>query len=482
MSCFSRLVSHSGLIIRQFFKVSVCLLSLFVALPVLADSQRFIDYEYDGAGNLISVSSNRNLGPPDVTNLSPAFINKESFGTITATGTNLSKATVSTSVLGVTVISVVNISETEIEFSLSASAEAEIGDAAIEFTTRLGTDTEMVAVAERTPIISTEPNPILLSTGDQNITVKMSFDEAFETDQIYDVQITDQSIATVSQAQITLLAGETEVSVSVSAQTIGSTTLEINQLSNFLALGIPVIVIDEQLPDGSYSAYTKPVGVGVYIEQAANTSGPFVTRLVGVGAYIEQAANTSGPFVTRPVGVAAYIEQGANTSGPFVTRPVGVGAYIEQAANTSGPFVTRPVGVGAYIEQAANTSGPFVTRPVGVGAYIEQAYSTTGPFVAATVGSTYGTAADQVTPPSISQGSAVVLTIDGLELDEVTAISFIPSTGIVQTGALTVSPDGLQITVPINVSASATTGHHTILFTTITGDKVYTDGYFNIAN
>ena len=398
MSCFARLVSHSGLIIRQFLKVPVCLLSLFVVLPVLADSQRFIDYQYDGAGNIISVSSNRNLGPPDVTNLSPAFINKESFGTITATGINLAKATVSTSALGVTVISVSNISETEIEFTLSASTEAEIGDAAVEFTTRLGSDTEMVAVAERTPIISTEPNPILLLAGDQNIVVKMSFDEGFETDQIYDVQITDQSIATVSQSQITLLAGETEVSVSVSAQTIGSTTLEINQLSNFLALGIPVIVIDEQLPDGSYSAYTKPVGVGV------------------------------------------------------------------------------------YIEQAANTSGPFVTRPVGVGAYIEQASSTTGPFVAATVGSTYGTAADQVTPPSISQGSTVVLTIDGLELDEVTAISFIPSTGIVQTGTLTVSPDGLQITVPIDVSASATTGHHTVLFTTVTGDKVFTDGYFNITN
>lgn len=420
-----------------------------------------MDYQYDGAGNIISVRTNRNLGPPDVTNLSPAFIHKESFANITATGINLNKTTVSVSALGLTLINVSNISGTEIEFTLFADDTAVIGAASVEFTTRLGSDAETLTVAERTPIISTQPNPILLSSTDQNVLVKMAFDQAFETDQIYDVLISDQTIATVSVSQITLVAGDTEVSVSVSAQGVGSTTLEINQLSNFLALGIPVIVVDEQLPDGNYSAYSKPVGVG---------------------AYIEQAASTTGPFVTRPVGVATYIEQAANTNGPFVTRPVGVGAYIEQAANTSGPFVTRPVGVAAYIEQAANTNGPFVTRPVGVGAYIEQAATTTGPFVAAMVGSTYGTIVDQVTPQSISQSSSIVLTINGLELDAISALSFIPTDGITQSGPLTVSGDGLQITVPIDVSAAATTGHHSILFTTVTGDKVYTNGYFNITN
>jgi hypothetical protein len=68
------------------------LLLLVLALTpfaVSADTQRILDYQYDAAGNMLSVRANRNLGPPDVTLLSPAFAHKENFAQITATGSNL---------------------------------------------------------------------------------------------------------------------------------------------------------------------------------------------------------------------------------------------------------------------------------------------------------------------------------------------------------------------------------------------------------
>lgn len=444
-----------------FLSVAVFLIVVPYSTDSFADSQRFLDYEYDFAGNIISIQSDINIGPPDVTNLSPVFVNKERAATIRATGVNLSRADVTSLTPGVTVVSVFYVSSTELEFTVYADVSAAIGSASIQFSTRLGSDVESLIVAERTPVISTEPNPILLSPTSQDVIVKLEFDMPFETDQTYDVQITDPTVASVSESQITLVAGETETSVTISALSIGSTTLEINQLTNFVALGIPVIVVDDELPAGDYAAYSKAVGVAVYIEQPASTTGPFVAKPVGVGAYIEQPANTTGPFVARPVGVAAYIEQATSTPGPFVSLPVGVGAFIEQPASTTGPFVASPVGVAAYIEQPASTTGPFVSQNVG---------------------SSYGMVADQVTPQSVAVGSSVNLVVDGLELDTVSDVGFLPSDGITQAGGLTVNPSGTQLTIPVDISVGASTGIRSIVFTTPSGDLVFGGGHFEIAN
>jgi hypothetical protein len=302
---------------------------------------------------------------------------------------------------------------------LFADTSAQTGLAPITFTTRLGNDSENLAVTERTPVVSTDPNPIILAPDNQTITVKLTFDQPFATDQIYDIKTTDESIASVSTQQVTLLAGKTQVSISIAGLTAGFTTLEINQLSNFLALGIPVVVSDQSLPAGIYTQYTDPVGVSVFIKQALDTNGP------------------------------------------FVTRPVGVAIFIDQAPNTSGPFVTLPVGVATFIDQAPNTNGPFVTPLVG---------------------STFGTVVDQVTPPSVARPSSAILTIDGLDLDAVIAVSFSPADGITQTGVITSNPEGTQITINIDIASNASVNSRTIIFTTDTGDQVFTEGAFDISN
>lgn len=398
----------------------VCLIGLCFSSQVFADTQQVVDYQYDSAGNIIGVRVGQNLAPPDVTDLSPPFINRESFAFVTATGINLTKATVTLNAIGVTLIDVTNVSETEIRFTLFADNTATIGNVPVTFTTRLGTDVENVVVAERTPIVSTDPNPIILMPNSEVVDVHLSFDQPFATDQTFDIAITDETVATVSDQTVTLAAGETEVSTTITGLVVGSTTLEINQLSNFLALGIPVIVNNDQLPTGNYAFYATSISVSAYIPPSLNTNGIFATQ--------------------RPLGVAIYTEPTLNTTGVFATQ--------------------RPVGVAAYLQPSLNTTGLFATQTP--------------------LGTTLGTTINQVTPATVSRGTSEILILDGFELNSVTTISFNPGDGITQTAAFSVTPDGSQMTIPISVTPDASTGVRAVELTTTNGTQLNLDGVFTI--
>lgn len=410
--------SREGLISKIAFLI--CLIGISCSSQVIADTQQIVDYQFDSAGNIIGVRAGQNLAPPEVTNLSPPFVNKENFAFVTATGTNLYQATVSLNTAGVTLVDVTNVSDSELKFTLFADDTAITGNVPVTFTTRLGSDVENLAVAERTPVVSTNPNPIILSPNSQTVDVLLTFDQPFAADQVFDVAITDETIASISNQQVTLLTGETEVSTTVTGLVAGSTTLEINQLSNFLALGIPVVVTEDKLPAGNYSFYSKPIAVTAYTEPALNTTGVFVTQ--------------------RPLGVAAYIEPSINVNGIFATQ--------------------RPLGVSTYIQPSINVNGIFATQ--------------------VPLATTYGTNIEQTSPAIVNRNTSATLTIDGIELDSVSAVSFSPSDGITQTAAFTVTPDGLQMTVSINISGTASTGARAVILTTPAGDQLFSKGIFNV--
>lgn len=391
-------------------KWAAFILATLLSLPIFADSQRIIDYQYDGAGNIIGIRSGRNLDPPDVTQLNPAFVNQGSSIFIEATGVNLFRADVTTAATGISVSNVFS-TETKITFILSANETAAFGLAPLTFTTRLGSDTENITVAERTPVISTEPNPIVLAPDAPPVLVKLVFDQPFITAQTYDLAIRDTTVASVSETFITLPAGSTEVSVTVSALTVGTTALEINQLADFIALAIPVIVNDDQLPAGTFAFYAKPVGV------------------------------------------AAFIDQDVQTNGIFTTQPVGVAAFIEQQVQANGIFTSQPVGIAAFIAQDVQVNGIFVTQPVGA---------------------SLGTVVDQISPQTVSPDTVLTLTLTGFELNTVTAVSFIPADGVTITGGLTVSPDGRQLGIPIDIDATAPLGARVISLTTPSGEVLVT--------
>lgn len=131
---------------RCFF---TCGLMIFVATAT-ADSQRVIDYRYDGAGNIISIQSGRNLGVPEITGLNPPSIKQGCDNTITTTGLNLLHPTVSATDNNLSISNIINLSETAVQFQLSAGAETVVGETPLTFTTRLGSDTANITVQENT--------------------------------------------------------------------------------------------------------------------------------------------------------------------------------------------------------------------------------------------------------------------------------------------------------------------------------------------
>jgi hypothetical protein len=384
----------------------VWVLLVLVSTGAYADAQRITAYDYDDAGNIIGIRTVQNTGPPDVISLQPAFININNSRIITATGFNLNQATVSTAAPGLTITNV-TASANQITFTLRADELAFVGPATLNFTTRLGTDQELFIIAEKTPVISTDPNPIVLAPDNQAVEVSLIFDKPFEVDQVYDLAITATSVASVLEQTVTLLAGEREVSVQITGHAPGSTTLAINQLSNYLALGIPVIVTDLQLPAGNYT------------------------------------------FNAKPVGVAAFVAQDISSDSLFITRSVGVVSFIDQAINSNSTFLTPSIGVVTFIAPDAAIDGIFVNQPAGV---------------------LLGIVADQISPSSVSPGTSLTLTLSGFELDAVAAASFIPAEGITITGGLSVAPDGRQLAIPISIDLTAPLGARVISLTTSQGE------------
>ena len=404
------------------------LFSATISMPANAESQRFIDYDYDGAGNIISVRSGLNLGPPDVTHLSPAFIHKESFAFVSASGVNLLKATVATTTPGLNIVDVKNISATEIFVALFAESSAIIGPGSLTFSTRLGSDSEIIAIADRTPVISTDPNPILLLPDNQSRAVKLLFDRPFASDQVFDVLIQDTTLASISEQSITLLTGEREVSINVSGTRVGSTSLEINQLSNFLALAIPVIVSDPfQIPPGNFYISSKPLGVTV-------------------SRFDLPAGNNT--IRSKPLRVLRNSFDLPSGNNKVISKPFRVLRNSFDLPSGNNKIISKPFRVLRNSFDLPTGQNRIISEALGV---------------------TVEPVADQMTPTQVFTGTSNTLTITGSALDSVTAVSFEPGSGIIQIASFSVDPGGTSLTIFIDVAANAAAGLRQIILTTPNG-------------
>lgn len=215
--------------------------------PSLADTQRIVDYTYDGAGNITSIRSNR-TGPPVITALQPDFIHKERITSFTVTGVDLLGTVVTTTTSGLDILNINNISATQVEFTLEANNAAVVGSGALSFSTHLGSDTEAIAIIDRLPAITFEPKPVLLTPDGQEVEVKLFFDQPFSTDQVYDLVMQDSSIASVSPQSIALVAGSTSVTIITAGINNGSTRLEINHPSGVQITILDIIITDDTTP------------------------------------------------------------------------------------------------------------------------------------------------------------------------------------------------------------------------------------------
>ena len=155
----------------------------------------------------------------------------------------------------------------------------------------------------------------------------------------------------------------------------------------------------------------------------------------------------------------------------FAAQPLGVVVNFQGSYPSNSVFVTPPLGVVVNFQGSYPSNSLFASSPLGVVVNLQGSYPSNSLFNTPLVGVAYGTVVTQISPVTVTRNSTVNLVLQGYELSSVTAVSFIPGTGITQTGAFTVTPDGTELTLPIAITADAPTGARVIRLTTPQGNS-----------
>jgi hypothetical protein len=507
-----RQVSASSVLPRIAALICAWLLALNVLIPSAhAQTMRIVEYDYDAAGNIIAIRSARNFASPVVSSLSPAFINQDATIIVLVSGQDLGFSDVTTSVPGLTIVNVIELSEQSLQLIISSAGGTPIGAAPLLFTTALGSTSADLAVVTRLPIVATLPNPIALAPDGIARAVTLTFDQPFPGAQVYDISMGNPATASVGVTQATLPAGAIELTLMLTGHADGATTLDVQQLASFFAISLPVLVTSNAgLPPGLQQIGALAVGVRISLapESFAGVADA-VSAPVGVKASITPVAPPTNQLAVAPgVGVAVSAPPvapptnqlsvapgvGVAVSAPPVAPPTnqlsvspGVGVAVSAppvAPPTNQLSVAPGVGVAVSAPPVAPPTNQLSVAP-GVGVALspppvappadQLALAVPAP------GVVYGLGVSTVTPSAVTPGTSVSLVLSGGDLNTVSAVSF-NGTGINVSGALSVTPDGRQLTVPITVDPGLANSTRHITLTTPGGAAVFNTAVVNVSN
>jgi hypothetical protein len=377
-----------------------------------AATERVVEFEYDGAGNIVRIITREQSDPPVISPLNPSFINQGQSRTITVNGSNLLGVEVSTDAPGLSIVAV-DADESGISFQLTADSQAAIGNAIIRFTNGIGEVEQSIFVAEAGPVISTSPNPMTIGLSPPTNTVTLNFSEPRPENETYTLTTSNNSVADTVASSFTILAGQSQVDIALDGVAFGSTNLNIELTAKFFAYSFPVFVgksyaeLAAEFPD-MLQRNLFAASVGVVLQDGTQFAPGTVSQVVGV-----EVGRLSG-ITLDPVGVF----YGDGLVGSLTARPVGVN--VSDAVD-------------------------LVYSPI--------------------VGAVYGTLIDALQPTMVAIDSTVDSTVDltvtGLNLNEVIDFTFTPDADITLEG-FTVNPEGTQLTLTLTIDSLATLGQRTV--------------------
>ena len=202
-------------------------------------------------------------------------------------------------------------------------------------------------------------------------------------------------------------------------------------LGDGLAGEPPFVVIDKALFD-----HAGQVG-GVH---GLETVAAGVVAGARVVSMMTSAGETSlAPTVANTVTLTSTP---GSEYGPLTSPIVGL---VKEILATSPPAVSTSVAtpiVGVVLEAVS-----VAPTPVNMNVFQPSPL----------VGILYGSAAFDLAPEGLLAGNSGVLTVTGIGLNAVTSATVNPATGIT-IGAIQASPDGTQLTIPVDVAANASVG------------------------
>jgi len=163
-----------------------------------------------------------------------------------------------------------------------------------------------------------------------------------------------------------------------------------------------------------------PDGLTFGASPTVNADG---TRLTAVVNIASSAAPGARVIVANAPGSSS---DPAPTSANTFTVATGMGS-------TYSPVVSPALGVVKQESAPANPAQSTMSRPLGVA---------------------YGSVGTGISPQARAIGESFTLTVQGLGLQGVTAVSIAPATGI-SLGTPTIAADGQSLTVPVSIAADA---------------------------
>lgn len=241
--------------------------------------------------------------------------------------------------------------------------------------------------------------------------------------------------------------------------------------NNLFRVTGPAPRVDSVSPQLIAAGATVPVTInGINLQNASEIR---VTPSTGV-AVGSIVVSTDGAAINIPFAVASNAAFGPRTI--VVVTPAGETSAIATVGNTftiySGnattvdPIVSPLLGVlyGAATGPTNTTVEPIVAPLLGVvvtpspPAPTSVDFQITSPALSVALGA----AATTVKPTPFNQGTTTSITINGVGLNGVTAVSLLPATGLV-LGSPVANGDGLSVTIPITIGATAPIGVRAVL-------------------
>lgn len=426
------MVRHKNFVYR-FGQLVAALLLVFMAVNARADSARFQQYQYDGAGNLVGVSSVVLTGAPVVDSLTPNQVRQNTSLLVTVSGNNLLGLQVSSASAALTATAVSD-ELTSAVFELTIPLGTAAGNYSLEFTTTLGSaSADITVIAGVPPQLLVTPDPLLLSAGGGPLAVAVALSGVDNFAHELIVTTDDAAVATVS-GTLTIPVGSTEAVgvLLITPVDFGSTTLVVSAplLSE---VRLPVYVTEPFA--GVATPVSAPLGVALTIDEPLSGSVVPVSAALGVALTIDEPLSGSVVPVSAALGVALTIDEPLSGSVVPVSAALGVALTIDEPLSGSVVPVSAALGVALTIDEPLSGSVVPVTQPLGVHV---------GPLV------------DSLLPVVLTIGVNDQLTLMGENLDLVTAVRFEPEDPEITFGVPAVNPAGTQLDVTVNVGASAT--------------------------
>jgi YD repeat-containing protein len=233
-------------------------------------------------------------------------------------------------------------------------------------------------------------------------------------------------------------------------------------------VSLPVPVVDSVAPI-VMQVGQAPVALTVRGRNFQNATAVSIVPSSGLSIANPPSVAADGTSVT--VNISAVANAAIGPRLVVVTTPAGDSATMAGVQNTLtltatagttySPITSSLLGILKLDGSPPPTLsiGPVVSPLVGVD--IQQVVvtppATTRSLFTSNLGVALGATATGLSPSGYLPGSVGTLTIAGFGLQGTTAVTVNPATGIT-FGALTVTPDGQQVNVPVTVAADAAPG------------------------